>query len=307
MDVKLGIVIVDYHTVLQTIKYIKEQLIITELTNKIVIVLNDVKDKELELFKKELDCEIILEQKELNFQKDIFIIPSQENLGYSKGNNLGARFLVNTFDVHYLCICNNDLNFQGKDPFVPLISKLEEKEDVGVVGPKVIGFENEDQSPHKYISLFDKYLFRNILAPFINLFNKTSKYNAIVSNAKEGYYYRIMGCFILVKTKFFVDCGMFDENTFLFGEESILSERLLKIGKKCYFYPDVCIIHEHGKTINKFFKKRKILEQEFLSDQHYYTTYLGVGRISIIFARIYLRIFIILFYFKDKIKQLSAR
>lgn len=307
MGVELGVVIVDYHTVLQTIKYIKEQLIITELTNKIVIVLNDVKDEELGIIIKELDCEIILEQKELNLQKNIFIIPSIENLGYAKGNNLGAKFLVDTFDVDYLCICNNDLNFQGKDPFIPLISILKEKADIGVIGPKVIGFENEDQSPHKYISLFDKYLFRNILAPFINLFNRTSKYNAIVANAEEGYYYRIMGCFILLKSKLFVDCGKFDENTFLFGEESILSERLIKIGKRCYFYPEVCIVHEHGKTINKFFKKRKILEQEFISDQHYYTTYLGVGVISITFARIFLKIYIILIFLKNKIKHLSAR
>jgi len=307
MDVEIGIVIVDYHTVFQTIKYVNEQLVFSELSNKIVIVVNDVKEEELEKFLKELDCEIFSEPKKINPQKKIFIIPSQENLGYAKGNNLGVRFLISNFDVQYLCICNNDLNFQGKNPFIPLISKLNEKEDVGIIGPKVIGFDKEDQSPHKYLSLFDKYLFRNIMTPFINLFNRTSRFNAVVSNAKEGYYYRIMGCFILLKTESFVDCGLFDENTFLFGEESILSERMLKIGKKCYFFPEVCVVHEHGKTINKFFKKRRILEQEFLSDQHYYSTYLGVGEISIYFARICLQMHIVLLYFKDKIKHFSAR
>lgn len=307
MKIKIGIVIVDYHTVSQTIKYINEQLVHNTLSNKIVVVLNDMLQNELDELTSALDCEVINGQKQINLQKNIYVIPSPENLGYAKGNNLGARFLVNFFDVEFLCICNNDLNFKGNNPFIKLISKLEVKPDVGAIGPKVIGLENEDQSPHKFISIFDKYLFRNILTPFINLFSKTSKYSAVVENAKEGYYYRLMGCFIVLRTKSFVDCGMFDEGTFLFGEESILSERLLKVNQKCYFIPDVCIIHEHGKTISKFFKKRKRLEQEFITDKYYYSNYLGVGQFSIMLAKICFYIFIALNYFKDNIKSTSKK
>ncbi|MEA5404562.1 hypothetical protein VB776_16640 [Arcicella sp. DC2W] len=307
MNITIGIIIVDYHTVLHTINYINEQLVLNTVSNKIVIVLNDVLQTEVDQITSALDCEVINGQKQIDLQKNIYVILSPENLGYAKGNNLGAKFLVDFFEVDFLCICNNDLNFRGENPFVKLISKLEEKLDVGAIGPKIIGLENENQSPHKFVSIFDKYLFRNILTPFINLFSKTSRYSAVVDNAQEGYYYRLMGCFIVLRTKSFIECGMFDEGTFLFGEEAILSERLLRISQKCYFVPDVCIVHEHGKTISKFFKKRKRLEQEFITDKYYYIKYLGVSEFSVMLAKICFYIFISLNYFKDNIKSTSKK
>lgn len=56
----------------------------------------------------------------------------------------------------------------------------------------------------------------------------------------------------------FMDAGMFDEYTFLYYEEVILSERLTKIGKRTYYEPSVAALHyEEGSSTTSNEKKRK--------------------------------------------------
>jgi hypothetical protein len=70
---------------------------------------------------------------------------------------------------------------------------------------------------------------------------------------QRGYYYRIMGCFILLKTKSF-DCGMFDEITFLFGEGVyFISRKTFEIEEKCYFSRYVSFMSTEKKTISRSF------------------------------------------------------
>ena len=108
---------------------------------------------------------------------------------------------------------------------------------------------------------------------------------------------------MIFKTSAFIDCGMFDENTFLFGEEAILAERLKNIGKSCYYYPSVTIIHEHGKTISKFFKRRKRLIQEFITDKYYYQTYRNVNAMEAFLSELFLHVSLTLNYIKGAFKN----
>ena len=81
----------------------------------------------------------------------------------------------------------------------------------------------------------------------------------------------------MVKAADFFKAGMFDSNTFLYGEEKMLSERFLKIDKKCYYEPSVKILHVHGGTTSNHLHKKKIEKMVFDNECYYYRNYLGVN------------------------------
>ena len=94
----------------------------------------------------------------------------------------------------------------------------------------------------------------------------------------EGFYYRLSGSFLLMPIKVFNEIGMFDSNTFLFGEELIIAERLKKINCECYYFPGCEIIHNHHQTINKYLnyvRDKTIYTQSIL---YYYTMYRGLPK-----------------------------
>ena len=54
---------------------------------------------------------------------------------------------------------------------------------------------------------------------------------------QEGFCYWVQGSFFIMRTSDFMEIDMFDPNTFLYGEEPILAEKLKRIHKRMYFYP----------------------------------------------------------------------
>ena len=97
---------------------------------------------------------------------------------------------------------------------------------------------------------------------------------------------------------------MFDENTFLYSEECILSERLAKISKFCYYDSESLIIHEQGVTIKKFLNKKKSLKQEFISDKYYYLNYKKQSNLIILFNFISFNLFLFLIFIKNSSKRI---
>ena len=65
-------------------------------------------------------------KKILEYESDkVVVIRALENGGYSKGNNLGIRYLINNTDVDIIGIANSDVEFN--DDFVEKIKKRFEK------------------------------------------------------------------------------------------------------------------------------------------------------------------------------------
>ena len=70
-------------------------------------------------------------------QRKIYIIDSNENGGYSKGNNLGAKFAIQNFDTRYLVFSNNDLEFPNGLQLNECKTIIETSDHpIGIVGPK---------------------------------------------------------------------------------------------------------------------------------------------------------------------------
>lgn len=298
----LGIILVNYKNEDKTIAYVQEELSKVSLPHLVVIVNNSAEVLTNNKLVTALDATLITDIHTLpKDRKNCFIIPSDENLGFAKGNNLGASFLNKHFnDLEYLLFSNNDIRFVDSDVVDKLKEKLNQLSDVALIGPNIIGTDGEKQNPVPFYS-FGDYCFRMRFTPFMSLEKKTKRFKLDYSKkATEGIHYKLSGSFFMVKSRDFFNCGMMDPNTFLYAEEMILTERLLRIKKYTYFFPDVTIVHEHNQTISLFMKEKKRYLQQLKSDSYYYHTYKGVGLFSILMGKISLMTY---FYLKTLLKK----
>lgn len=292
----LGIIIVEYKSTKQTIEFVLKQ--ISKLNNdyKVVICSNEATEEAIQAFHNQLDAEIVTSGV-ANLNKTVFIIPSNENLGFAKGNNLGTEFLIKHFHPEYLLFSNNDIVINDPDTVNHLVAKLQANPKIGMIGPEILGLDDRRQSPEPYTSLWNRYVWMYLTTPFLSLKAKKRIFDIDYSqNAQEGFHYRLMGSFFLMRTDDFIKCGMMDPNTFLYAEEMILSERLAAIGKKAYFLPYVSVVHAHGATTGKHIPRRKGKLIQFKSDAYYYKAYRKYSDLSISLCSILYRIICIFKY-----------
>ena len=217
--------------------------------------------------------------------KLIFINP-KENIGFAKGNNLGFKVVKRFYNFNECLFSNNDVHV-GKFDIAKMISDLRKNPKIAVVGPKVIGLDGKDQSPEEFKSIFKRYWKRGLLYPLnsskirknIKLKNKYAINNESVEYS--GYVYRVIGAFMLCDAVKFEQVGGFDEHTFLYAEELILSEKLKKYGYKTYFDCKLKVVHEGGYSTQRAFENDKRDKLKLDSDLYYYEKYVGTPKFII--------------------------
>lgn len=276
---RLATVIVSYKSEERTSGYVNNELSKCSLPQLIVIVNNAATEESTEKISRLCRAEIVNDiNSELHGDCNAFVIHNTENSGYARGNNLGVTFITKHFDVDYLLFSNDDIKFIDDNVIERLIDASKAHKDAGIIGPKVVGLDGGYQNPNSYLpfwfEIVGRYYERYL--PFL----KHRKIDD--SKAKAGYYYRMMGSFFIVPTKDFIACGMMDPHTFLFFEEAILSERMLRIGKKAWYEPSVGVLHDHGGTINK---SRIPSDTNFRSGIYFYKTYKGISSFSVFIAK----------------------
>ena len=299
----LAIIIVNYKNEEQTISFIHKELSQVSLPNMVIVVNNEATTESDAVLVKELQAELITDISRYSTSKKIFIVSHPVNLGYAKGNNLGVEFAVKHFDIEYFVFSNNDIRFIEDETIERLVAKFKElPSSVAAIGPAILGLNGEKQSPIIYLSFFTKWVLGRWYTPFLSKKQRINFYKIDFENITEGRYYTLMGSFLLVKAKIFLACGMFDPNTFLFGEEAILAERLARVNKTMYYYPQVTILHEHSVTINKYNNHIKKIRMMFDSDIYYYKTYKSISTFNIVFCWMMVNFHYVLWNMKEKLK-----
>lgn len=268
----IGIIIINYKSDNETIDFVMNQLSKITINKKVIIVNNSSNKKSDLLLSERLSAFLVKKNNPINKCYETYILSADKNHGFAGGNNIGVKFLTTNFVIDYLLFTNNDIVITDNNIVDELIKKLSLKKDIGMIGPKIVDTLGNNQSPHKYISPIRKY-FVSMFSLFIPLNQKYKFISDIVFDASEGYYYRIMGCFFLSPTHAFLESGMFDENTFLYSEECILSERYSLKNYKVYYLPSVSVLHRHSQTISKYYDKIARLKLLIKSDIYYYSNY----------------------------------
>ena len=306
-----SLIVVDYNTIEKTIEYIKQcykQIIDGESLN-VVIVDNGSRNNSLEILSDEFGyfeiSKINIQEKEvcsyINKENNIVYCQIGENLGYAKGNNLGAEISEIIFHDKYYIISNNDLilpNLVDLNKVTKLFCKYK---NVGIIGPKIVGLNGQAQSPRKkqgaFTKLIEFYWAMTLGGPLRKCIND------IESNKTSRICDWVMGCFMFVRADVFQRVGGFDPNTFLYAEELIISEKFNKVGYCTYFCNSIEIIHNHGETVKNSMSILQGAEISFESNYYYYKKYCDTSDIILYLAKINFLLYKKIY----KIKQLIKR
>ena len=262
----LGIVIVSYRSDEETVAYVRNELSRITAPHRIVVIDNGATEEEAAALGERIP------------EADVIAAP---NNGYAFGNNAGFRYLMERFNPEYVLFTNNDIHLSSDDVTDVLCRTLDRHPEAGAAGPEVVGLDGLRQGPEPYVGMWKRYVWMYLSSPFLSLKAKRRIFMLDApSLAEEGPCYKLQGSFFIVRSEDFRQAGMFDENTFLYAEENILSDRLGRIGKTCWFTPSVRVVHEHGKTISRNYDTVRRSWMQWESMRYYYRTYRGASRLG---------------------------
>ena len=305
----LSVIIVDFRSIDRTIDYIRELETKICVSSKIHVIIVDMYS--------EMDSSVaklvhrfgekktsLLGKKIFQFSDDnadVVYVFGGGNLGYARGNNLGVRIGECLFNDDYLLISNNDIILQTPLNFSEIESIFISDGSIGVIGPQIVGKDGKPQSPCKYFSPLKGLIFRYWLYAGLSRFLGTDL--DLDYSDENKFCYRVMGSFMFIRKKAFKEVCGFDENTFLYYEEPILSERMMRKGYKTYFHNGYTVMHNHGNTTKKIADKLILLKYEFSAGLHYYKRYRKSSPFIIVLAKINFAVFEIVFFLKKLIKK----
>lgn len=271
----LAVIVVSYRSNQQTADFVQNELSDITMPHKVVIVNNGA-----------IPSDNASLSGSIGDNHNVYVIDNPENSGFAKGNNIGARFAIDVLKADKLLFSNNDIKLLDKEVVSKMSALLDTVPEAGIVGPKVVGLDGHLQSPEPYMSFAKRHIWMYLCTPFISKARKKKIFGFDYSEtAEEGFHYKLMGSFFMVRSCDFIKCSMMDEGTFLYSEEPILTERMSSIGLKPYYLPTASVLHEHSKTISSTFDSRKQDELQFESEVYYYTKYKGVGKMQVLIAR----------------------
>lgn len=182
---------------------------------------------------------------------EIRLIESPENIGFAKANNAAVKESTG----EYLFILNPDIILpQGL--LSRLTDYLAENEDVGTVGPTIVGYSGRLQ---KYCAwkryslpaaIVDACGLRSRITDY--LFRKSCFYGDGFYAGKAKEVSSISGSCAVIRRRAFEAAGGFDERYFLFGEDLDLFRTIRLKGFKVVYLPTGPAVHMTGASMGSY-------------------------------------------------------
>jgi GT2 family glycosyltransferase len=180
------------------------------------------------------------------FFPEVKQIPIQENLGFSKGNNIA----VQQAKGKYICLLNPD-TVLAENTFQQALAYANQKSRLGALGIQLVDGKG----------MFLPESKRNI--PTLNvavkkLLGSGKLYYANHLNENDiGEVSILVGAFMLMQKNRYLEVGGLDEDYFMYGEDIDLSYQFLKKKYINYYLGSVSCLHFKGESTVKDIKFRK--------------------------------------------------
>jgi|SaaInlLV_10m_DNA_2_1039722.scaffolds.fasta_scaffold05529_3 GT2 family glycosyltransferase len=192
------------------------------------------------------------ELKELESIDDrIEYIYNNANLGYGKAHNIAIKKSIEK-KVPYHIVLNPDIYFR-EDVLENLFNYMESNKDIGNIIPQVRYPDGEIQHLCKLLPTPTDLILRRFIPSKSWKEKRNQKYELRFSEYNNTMNIpSLSGCFMFLRTDVLKDIGLFDENIFMYLEDTDLNRRI-HTKYKTIFYPEVEIVHEYAKEsyINK--------------------------------------------------------
>ena len=157
------------------------------------------------------------------------------NLGFSGGNNAGARQACGRL----LVFLNND-TVAAPDWLVRLTSALETRPEFGFATSRIVFADD----PGRIDSAGDGYLFAG--GAFKRGYGQRSD-----EFAESREVFGACGCAMVMKRELFEALGGFDSSFFIFYEDVDLSYRAQLLGARCWYAADAVVHHAGSATMGR--------------------------------------------------------
>jgi GT2 family glycosyltransferase len=178
---------------------------------------------------------------------------SGKNLGFGAGHNIAISKILGTSKYHV--VLNPDVEFNAK-VLTSLFQFMEENDDTGLVMPKILYRNGDIQYLCKKLpSPTDLILRRFIPGPIKKLFSavlsgyelRHKDYNQMMEVPN------LSGCFMFIRNSVFRTVGIFDEQYFMYLEDTDLCRRIAERYRTIY-YPLESVMHGYSKASYKNLK-----------------------------------------------------
>jgi len=247
-----------------------------EITCSIVLFRNPVEEvrkaiesflsctSNIKLYLVDNSCEDSLRYK-FNYPRTEYIFTGR-NLGFGAAHNLAIKKCIGNSKFHL--ILNPDVEFE-QGTVEKIFEFMENRKSIGLVMPKVLHRSGDiqflcrmlpapvDLIMRRFLPEPVKFLFRKLLDRYEL---KHQDYNSIMEIPN------LCGCFMFVRTEVFRKIGLFDEQYFLYFEDTDLCRRINEKYQTVY-YPKVSVVHGYARAS---YKNLKMLSYHLTSSVKYF-------------------------------------
>ena len=253
LEYRIGAVLVNYHSDEQTLA-LALQFSTYESIEKIVIVNNEANP----------------DFGDTIGSNKIIIINEKENLGYSRGNNIGINILKEE-GCKYIVISNSDVDVD-EDCIISCVNYVENDRTIGLIAPRM------KYPSGKYASL--RFIPLNYLRVFLRIFipepilDRKTEYKMKANNGLVFQSY-VPGSFFIINSEAIKDEYFFDPVIFLYREEEILGARMSQQGYKVAVAVNYEFLHNHIYYDEPYLKRKNRNEIMMKSERVYFKKYLN--------------------------------
>ncbi len=178
----------------------------------------------------------------LKDRKDIKLIASFENTGFSKGNNM----LLKEVKTPYILLLNSDVYLE-EDSLYKALAYFRVNKNCDVLGARLNYSTGKLQPSAGNLPNPLNIIFWILGLKFISPAFHPEQKSFFSKAHKVGW---IMGAFFMFKKEIYDRTGGFDEKLFMHMEEVEWSKRINNMGYKIWYVPQVSVVHLHGASTN---------------------------------------------------------
>jgi GT2 family glycosyltransferase len=293
-SIMLSVIVLNYNDSMTTSKFVS--LISNySIVEKIIIVDNASQDGSYESL--------------LHLANDkVDVIKSDKNGGYGYGNNIGIKYALNKYATDKIIISNPDVEI-SENTIIHCLSTFDKHDDCAIVSPMM---KNNDESINYKcvwkIPTRNQYLFFSVALLGRFLSDMYYKPEELCSNNVEKCVDCVAGSFVMIDAEKMLRHGMYDENIFLFCEETVLGLKFNRANMKSFVLLDDYFIHHHAISIDKSISsKLKQRELTWKSRLYVLKTYYKTNFLIAFFDHLVAKVEMIEFRLKSFLKRFNLK
>ncbi len=233
---KVSIIILNWNGLEDTLECLESLEKVTYPDLKIVVVDNGSKGDDVQILKEK-------------FGHYIHLVCNDQNYGFTGGNNIGIRYILDSFDCNYILLLNND-TVVDPEFLAEMIKVAEADSAIGITGAKVYYYDFPErlQSVWGEIDLWRGHA--RIVPPAISASIRSREIDrGQYDQVKEVDW--VTGCCFLIKKDAVEKIGLLDEGYFSFWEELDYCLEARKSGYKTVFAPKAKVWHKLLRSAGK--------------------------------------------------------